>query len=181
VARNRNRAKERRRTRPTSTRPPQPRDLEAAGDLEAAEENGAPDPLAHATPDAELAEAQLAVGQPELTETFDSPDDEDELEELATGAGDAGRAGEEAGNGGGGAGRLPAVPGGAHAARREPIGSRLIGFLKGSWAELQRVQWPDRRQVMQATSVVIGFVIVAGVFLGVADWAAGKIMTYILK
>ena len=33
---------------------------------------------------------------------------------------------------------------------------------------------------MQATGVVIGFVIVAGVFLGVADFLAGKIMNYIL-
>jgi preprotein translocase SecE subunit len=34
---------------------------------------------------------------------------------------------------------------------------------------------------MQATGVVIGFVIVAGVFLGVADALAGKLMDYILK
>jgi preprotein translocase SecE subunit len=53
--------------------------------------------------------------------------------------------------------------------------------MRGSWAELQRVQWPDRRQVMQATGVVVGFVIVAGVYLGLADWAAGKIMDFILK
>ncbi|MBV9800240.1 MAG: preprotein translocase subunit SecE, partial [Solirubrobacterales bacterium] len=66
-------------------------------------------------------------------------------------------------------------------APRAVPGNRLVNFLQGSWRELQRVQWPDRRQVMQATGVVIGFVIVAGVFLGVADWAAGKIVTYILK
>jgi preprotein translocase SecE subunit len=34
---------------------------------------------------------------------------------------------------------------------------------------------------MQATGVVIGFVIVAGVFLGVADTVASKIMTFVLK
>ena len=60
-------------------------------------------------------------------------------------------------------------------------GNRLINFLQGSWRELQRVQWPDRRQVMQATGVVIGFVIIAGAFLGVADFLAGKIVTFILK
>ena len=64
--------------------------------------------------------------------------------------------------------------------RREPAGRRLVTFVQGSWHELQRVQWPDRRQVMQATGVVIGFVIVAGVFLGVADFLAGKIMNYVL-
>ena len=35
--------------------------------------------------------------------------------------------------------------------------------------ELRRVQWPDRRQVGQGTAVVIGFVVVAGVYLGVLD------------
>jgi preprotein translocase subunit SecE len=68
----------------------------------------------------------------------------------------------------------------APAERRIRTGNRLINFLQGSWRELQRVQWPDRRQVMQATGVVIGFVIVAGVFLGVADFLATKIMNYIL-
>ena len=34
---------------------------------------------------------------------------------------------------------------------------------------------------MQATGVVIGFVIIAGAFLGVADFLAGKIVTFILK
>ena len=37
-------------------------------------------------------------------------------------------------------------------------GTRFIDFLRASWAELQRVQWPDRRQVAQATAVVLGFV-----------------------
>jgi preprotein translocase SecE subunit len=59
--------------------------------------------------------------------------------------------------------------------------ARFVAFLQGSWRELQRVQWPDRPQVFQATGVVIGFVIVAGVFLGVADLLAGKLMNYILK
>ena len=59
--------------------------------------------------------------------------------------------------------------------------ARLVGFLRGSWRELQRVQWPDRRQVMQATGVVLGFVIVAGVFLGVADLVASKLMNLVLK
>jgi preprotein translocase subunit SecE len=59
--------------------------------------------------------------------------------------------------------------------------ARLIAFLQGSWRELQRVQWPDRRQVMQATGVVIGFVIVAAAFLGLADLVSQKLVTFILK
>lgn len=66
----------------------------------------------------------------------------------------------------------------------EPVagrgGNRVIGFLRACWAELQRVQWPDRRQVGQATAVVIGFVAIAGAYLGIADWAAQKVIDFIL-
>jgi preprotein translocase SecE subunit len=78
---------------------------------------------------------------------------------------------------------LPGLPGsGEHhpEPRRENPIARLIGFLKGSWRELQRVQWPDRRQVMQATGVVIGFVIIAGAFLGLASFGAQKLVNLIL-
>jgi preprotein translocase subunit SecE len=58
--------------------------------------------------------------------------------------------------------------------------ARFLAFLRASWAELQRVQWPDRRQVAQATAVVIGFVIIAGVYLGVADRIASEIVDLII-
>ena len=70
----------------------------------------------------------------------------------------------------------PGTPGAP--TRRGP--ARFIGFLRASWAELPRVQWPDRRQVTQATAVVMGFVVVAGFYLGVADWIAKKIVDYII-
>jgi preprotein translocase subunit SecE len=59
-------------------------------------------------------------------------------------------------------------------------GNRAIGFLRASWAELQRVQWPDRRHVFQATAVVIGFVAIAGAYLGLADYVAKEIVDAIL-
>jgi preprotein translocase subunit SecE len=121
-----------------------------------------PAPLDHATPDAELAEAQLAMQRP-------APDDSDaELDDA--GPEDGGEPG----------GELAPSGGTAPAPRRGP-GHRLITFLQGSWRELQRVQWPDRRQVMQATGVVVGFVIVAGLYLGLADTVASKLVNLILK
>ena len=65
--------------------------------------------------------------------------------------------------------------------RRGHAGQRAVNFVQGSWRELQRVQWPDRRQVMQATGVVIGFVIVAGLYLALADTVASRLMNFILK
>jgi preprotein translocase SecE subunit len=150
-------------------------------------DNGAPDPLEHATPDVELAEEQLAYGRPAEPEPDDEADEEEfelEVEEsIEEAGGDGGRRGRRGGGGdnGEGGGEL-AVPGHGRAVEaKENLFARLIGFLQGSWRELQRVQWPDRRQVMQATGVVIGFVIVAAVFLGASDWVSGKLVTFILK
>ena len=166
MARNRNRK------RPRDRRPARPGDAAlATSNRERVEPTT---PLSHGTPDSELAEAQLALGRPDLA---DVPD-ESELEELAEasggGRGDHRRGGEAEG-------QAPA-PGGsaAPAAHGESQFSRLSNFLAGCWRELQRVQWPDRRQVFQATGVVLGFVIVAGVFLGVADVVAQKVVNLIL-
>jgi preprotein translocase subunit SecE len=82
---------------------------------------------------------------------------------------------------GDGAASEGAVPAAAPARKpSQPLPVRAVAFLRASWAELQRVQWPDRRQVTQATAVVLGFVAVAGAYLGAADWVAGKIINFIL-
>jgi preprotein translocase subunit SecE len=65
-------------------------------------------------------------------------------------------------------------------APKQSAPARFLAFLRASWAELQRVQWPDRRQVAQATAVVIGFVIIAGIYLGVADRVAQEIVDIII-
>jgi preprotein translocase subunit SecE len=153
-------------------------------------EDGAPPPLQHAMPDAELAEEQLEVGRPEEPEPDEGEDEEEFEREVEESVGAGGRGGRRRRGGGyddgGGAGPTGggelAAPGATAVAERHPsVLARLIGFLQGSWRELQRVQWPDRRQVFQATGVVIGFVIVAAVFLGVADWVSGKLVTFVLK
>lgn len=131
-----------------------------------------PEALQHATPDVELAEAQLAAGraQADVTEP-EEEDSEEDFDDLAEGAApppDEEPTGTQLSSRGG---TSPAPRGAA----------RLVHFLQGSWRELQRVQWPDRRQVMQATGVVIGFVIVASVFLGAADWVAQRLVNLILK
>jgi preprotein translocase subunit SecE len=187
MARNRKRRSDRRPRRPGDDGLTPPRVATARPGLDEA-----PDPIEHATPDVELAEAQLALGRPELAEAGDAleGDDDDILDEAAVNGGDSGGGGVSGGHGGSGAGRgsSPEAGGGGLAPRptstpahRAGMGTRLVQFLQGSWRELQRVQWPDRRQVMQATGVVIGFVIVAGVFLGVADVVASKVVTLILK
>ncbi len=213
MARNRKRAKERRARRPAPVATPRS-STEPRGSAEPA----APSPIEHATPDVELAEAQLAYGRPENAGVPSDPQEMNgELiaEDVAEPENELAEDGELAEEDNGELNEEPrlahlrraaepsssvlpsygqAVPdadpadtrgvtvGDAAVARsRISTPSRLVNFLQGSWNELQRVQWPDRRQVLQATGVVIGFVIVAGVFLGLADLLASKLVTYILK
>jgi preprotein translocase subunit SecE len=117
----------------------------------------------------ELAEPEMAAAVPQEPEEEEQQEDEGEdlLQEPASAA-----FGGRGGGGGAAGGALAERPSGA------PLrgGNRVVGFLRASWAELQRVQWPDRRHVTQATAVVLGFVVVAGVYLGLADLVAKEIV-----
>ncbi len=190
MARNRKRAKERRARRTESGyggRRVAASGAEAVPRRIEDDELTPPSPIEHAMPDMELADAQLEVGR---TEPIDEAEDELEFEEEAEAAaappGGGGRRlsppnGQEPGPSGRGSAGEIAVPAPGVVGPRVGLLARLVGFLQGSWRELQRVQWPDRRQVAQATGVVIGFVIVAGVFLGLCDLAFSHLMNFILK
>ena len=53
----------------------------------------------------------------------------------------------------------------------------VFGFLASCWAELKKVQWPDRDTLVQATAVTIIFVAVAGAYLGILD----TVFNYLVK
>jgi preprotein translocase SecE subunit len=184
VARDRKRAKQRR-ERQARAAGPQARSAERR-----AEHQHDHEPPELASGEVDLADAQLALGRPELvdesTTVPDVVDDPAELPELAEEAEfeqleddvDATEADFEAGRNGhdGEAAIAAPKPRAARRAQRREEGNRFATFLRGSWRELERVQWPDRQQVGQATAVVIGFVIIAGAFLGLMDFLAGKIV-----
>jgi len=56
----------------------------------------------------------------------------------------------------------------------------VIGFLISCWAELRKVQWPDRETLVQATAVTIIFVAVAATYLGALDSAFSFLIKQIL-
>jgi preprotein translocase SecE subunit len=58
--------------------------------------------------------------------------------------------------------------------------SRVVQFLIASWAELQRVQWPDRQALTTLTGVVLGFVLIMGGYLGLLDAVFSRIINSIL-
>jgi preprotein translocase subunit SecE len=58
--------------------------------------------------------------------------------------------------------------------------SRVVQFLFACWAELQRVQWPNRQALTTLTGVVLGFVLIAGGYLGLLDAIVSRIVKAIL-
>ncbi len=134
-----------------------------------------PGALDHASSDVDEFDAALIRGAGGVPAPLES-DSEDALQELEAPGGPPAQRG-----GGGGSGDN-GDSGGEARSSGAPLrgGNRAVGFLGASWAELQRVQWPDRRQVTQATAVVVGFVALAGAYLGLADFVAKEIVEVIL-
>jgi preprotein translocase SecE subunit len=196
MARDRKRAKQRQRRRAGQ----QGQRKERTG-LAGLPEAGPADPLGQAAPDAELAELAESglqepgapVGRPLEEKDYphhDELEDADVIEEV-----EAEEAGEAPGGGGGRRGRrrrgggsdegrgpdgpapAPAAPSGRELSRE---GNRFVNFLRACMAELRRVQWPDRKQVGQATAVVLVFVVVAGGYLGLLDAVFSRLVNAIL-
>ena len=119
---------------------------------------GAPDPLDHASADVDEARLAEAGATP--------PGDEDDLgaeifaDELTDDR--PGRADDAVE--GDAVSRHEIERGGPRRKR-----GRFITFLGHCVDELRRVQWPDRRQVGQGTAVTLGFVVLAGGYLGLLD------------
>jgi preprotein translocase SecE subunit len=56
----------------------------------------------------------------------------------------------------------------------------VIGFLISCWAELKRVQWPDRETLVQASAVTLVFIAIAAAYLGALDAAFNWLVQRIL-
>jgi preprotein translocase subunit SecE len=114
---------------------------------------------------ARLAEEE-ALEEIEDWEVADQLDDPDAAGAAARGAGESGYAVR------GRRGRA------AHEAHKER--PRVIQFLIAVWAELQRVQWPNRQALVTLTGVVLGFVLIAGGYLGLLDAIFSELIKAIL-
>jgi len=56
-----------------------------------------------------------------------------------------------------------------------------INFLKEVRAELGKVAWSTREEIMQSTLVVIVTTAAVAVFIGVIDFCLGKVLSVIFK
>jgi preprotein translocase subunit SecE len=178
VARDRKRAKQRRARRGRGDTSATPAGSPVRADV--------PGALDHASGDVDEFDAALVRGAGGVPVAPEAGPDvptgaEDELQlDVSDGGDSSGSSGGDGTDGGGSSGgrggAVPDQPSGA------PLrgGNRVLGFIRASWAELQRVQWPDRRHVFQATAVVLGFVAIAGAYLGLADFVAKEIVEFVL-
>ena len=165
MARDRQRAKQRKQRRGEGTPPGESRPIHR---------ENVPGPVEH-TGDVDQFEAALVSGSGGEPADGDPAVDDSELAREALGGRDEPEVPAMTGS------AVPATTGeGTNAPARGSGPARFANFLRASWAELQRVQWPDRRQVGQATAVVLGFVVVAGAFLGLADLVAERLVDLII-
>jgi preprotein translocase SecE subunit len=67
-----------------------------------------------------------------------------------------------------------------HADEHHHERGKVLQFLVNVWAELQRVQWPNRQQLLSLTGVVLGFVLIAGGYLGLLDAIFSRIIDRII-
>ena len=147
MARDRQRAKQRRRNRQPGSGGPasgsartRARDVGLEPTEAELDSTAAPEPTKHAFPDVEEARmAEAGAGDDFAEAETAAPTDPAVLEERAE----------------------------ARRPRRKR--GRILTVLGHVVDELRRVQWPDRRQTGQGTAVTLGFVVVAGGFLGLMD------------
>src|SRR3954452_8130679 len=57
---------------------------------------------------------------------------------------------------------------------------RVVSFLIAVWAELKRVQWPNRQQLTSLTGITLMFVLIVGGYLGLLDAIFSKLVSAIL-
>jgi preprotein translocase SecE subunit len=56
----------------------------------------------------------------------------------------------------------------------------VTGFIASCWAELRKVQWPDRETLIQASAVTILFVAVMAAYLGALDAVFNELVQLII-
>lgn len=55
---------------------------------------------------------------------------------------------------------------------------RLINFLKEARAELVKVTWPTRKELMESTVLVIVSVIAVSIFIGAVDFVFNQLLQW---
>jgi preprotein translocase subunit SecE len=68
---------------------------------------------------------------------------------------------------------------GAGVAYTSAQGKEFFAFAQDSWAEAQRVSWPERKETLQTTGIVFAFVVIMALFLFSVDSTLAWIVSLI--
>ena len=63
----------------------------------------------------------------------------------------------------------------------EGLVRKITGFYREFKTEMKKVTWPGRKETLSSTAVVIVTVLVIVVFLGLVDYALGRIVYSVLN
>ncbi len=51
-------------------------------------------------------------------------------------------------------------------------------YIKETWTELEKTTWPTTAEANRLTAVVIGVIIVLGIYMGVLDWLLSTLVNH---
>ena len=54
------------------------------------------------------------------------------------------------------------------------VGKQFVAFGRDAWREAKKVVWPSRKEAMQMTAYVFGFVVIMALFL----WTTDKLLEW---
>jgi preprotein translocase subunit SecE len=63
---------------------------------------------------------------------------------------------------------------------KKPISERLKGFFRGVINELKKVHWPDKKQLIIYTGVVVVFVLVVSLAISALDAIFSYLLSFVL-
>jgi preprotein translocase subunit SecE len=56
--------------------------------------------------------------------------------------------------------------------------NKIINFLKEAWLEAKKVNWPNQKEVLRKTLLVIGVSVALAIFLGGIDFLLTRILDW---
>ena len=65
-------------------------------------------------------------------------------------------------------------------AEKKKVSNKLKGFFRGVWSELKKVHWPDRKQLITYTGVVVVFVLIVSLAISALDWLFSSLVRLVL-
>ncbi|WP_418791407.1 preprotein translocase subunit SecE [Phosphitispora sp. TUW77] len=67
------------------------------------------------------------------------------------------------------------------AGRGQTTVASIKKFLKGAWNELKKVHWPNRREIISFTSVVLVAVSIVAVLIFAIDGILSKLLSFVIR